>query len=265
MRLSNLVLVLLITPITLLFFSCQKKIDSPTDPQGPTGPELKESLKKDLWAYYPFSNGSFADQSGNNHALTPSNNMKISYDMLGNPNEALEFNEADDYAIIDAGKDFPDGDFSISFTMMPTSLSGTLFQKADAASNKGYSFSVGLDNIANNNTLLFATNNTSDPCSNVFNTNTETTVSCSRTLFTNAWYYVCIIYSGGVEQVYINSEVEADLKTSAAVLQHCKSAPFYLGVPSTEGIPNFIGKIDNLRIYTRALTPQEVVYIMESN
>src|SRR4051794_14047529 len=179
MRIKNLVLVLFITPIMLLFFSCQKKIDSPSDPQGPTGPtgpELQESLKKDLWAYYPFSNGSFADQSGNNHALTPSNNLKITYDMLGNVDEALEFNEADDYAIIDAGKDFPDSDFSISFTMMPTSLSGTIFQKADVASNKGYSFSVGLNNIANNNVLLFATDNTSDPCSNVFNTNTETAV-----------------------------------------------------------------------------------------
>jgi hypothetical protein len=261
MRMRDFVLIIFIIPLSLLFFSCQKKIDSPSTPPKPSENDLQESVKKDLWAYYSFSNGSFSDQSGNNHSITPSSSLKATYDMVGNPDEAIEFDGADDYAIIDDGKNFPEGDFSVSFTIMPTSTNGTIFQKADYTSNKGYSFSIGFNDIDNDSRLLFSTNNTSDPCSSTFNINPETTAYGARTLFTNAWYYVCIIFQNGEEHIYINTYEEGNLKTSVQTLKHCNSAPFYIGSPSSGGIPGFVGKMDNLRIYTRALTPDEVNYL----
>lgn len=262
MRLSKLSVILLLTPVTLLFFSCQKKFDSSSDAPKPTGIELQASLKKDLWGFYTF-NHSFSDQSGNNHDLTPSNSLKLTYDIIGNPDAAVEFNEADDYAIIDAGKNFPDSDFSISFTVMPTVMNGNIFQKVDFATNKGYSFAIGLDNTASNK-FLFSTNQAGDPCSSAFNTNTPTAITGDRTLFPNAWYYVCFTFKGGEELIYVNGELIADLKTPVSTLQHCQSAPFYLGVPAAAGIPGFMGKVDNLRIYSRALTEDEVIYLMET-
>jgi len=260
MQIRNLVLILLITPIYLLFFSCKKKDSSPGDPsQGPfQETPLQQSLRKDLWAYYPFFHGSFEDKSGNNHTFTPSSSLKTTNDLTGIPNEAIEFNDADDYAIIDDGKSFPDGEFSVSFTMMPTSTSGSIFQKADFTGSKGYSFSIGFNNVKNDSTLVFATDKTTDPCSNVFNPNTVTTLFNKKTIFPKAWYYVAVTYQDGVERIYINTIEVAELTTTVNPLQHCKSAPFYVGTPSLAGIPGFKGKMDNLRIYTRALSYDEV-------
>src|SRR3954451_21858881 len=112
-------LVLLITPITLLLFSCQKKYTTPEDtsqqpPDTLTLGQLQQMVSVDLWASYTFSKGSFADQSGNHHDLTPSSGVKTTYDLLGNPDEAIEFNGPDAYALINDGTNFPDGDFSVS-------------------------------------------------------------------------------------------------------------------------------------------------------
>jgi hypothetical protein len=258
MLIRNHVLILLITPIFLLVFSCKKKDSATEASQTFTETPLQQSLRKDLWAYYPFFHGSLADQSGNNHTLTPSSSLKTTNDMTGIPDEAIEFDEADDYAIINDGKDFPDGEFGISFTMMPTRTSGNIFEKADFTSNNGYSFSAGFNNIANDNTLVLATNKTSDPCSNAFSPNTETTLYSTKSIFPEAWYYVVMTYQDGVERIYVNTVEIAELNTTAKALQHCKSAPFYIGIPSSAGIPGFMGKIDNLRIYTRALSYDEV-------
>jgi hypothetical protein len=266
MRLKVHFLVFFITPLTLLFFSCQKKFTAPQDasqqpPDSLTLDQVQQMVKVGLWSSYTFSKGSFADQSGNHHDLTPSGGVKTTYDLLGNSDEAIELDGPDDYVVINDGKNFPDGDFSVSFTVMPTSTSGTIFGKGDVANNKGYSFSTGFDDNKHNHTLLFATNKTNDPCSNSFNTNTETTAFSSRTISTDgSWYYVVITYHDGEEHLYINNREEVDLKTSSNALKHCPSAPFYIGVPSSTGTPSFKGKIDNLRIYTRVLTAREVQY-----
>jgi hypothetical protein len=262
MRTSNLVLILFVSFVSLLSSSCKKKYTTPIDSQPPNWAELTASVQNGLWASYTFRSG-FTDQSGNNHAFTPSGNLRNTYDMTGNPDEAIEFSGTGDYGIIEDGKDFPDGDFSISFSVMPTVTSGTIFQKADYTSNKGYSFSIGFENVQNDSKLLFVTDKTSDPCNNVFTTNTETaTYGVRRDILPDAWFYVTIVYQDGEEKIYINDYLEADLKTPSKALQHCKSAPFYIGVPSSAGIPGFTGKMDNLRLYTRALTPEEVNYLM---
>jgi hypothetical protein len=263
MRVRILTLILFVTPLVMLFSSCQKKYTTPDTTQLPdnvTLDQLQQMAKTNLWASYTFSKGSFTDQSGNNHNLTPSSGVKPTYDLVGNNNEAIELSNPGDYITINDGKDFPDGDFSVCFTVMPATTSGTIFGKGDVTGNKGYSFSVGFNDTKHNNTLLFATNKTSDPCSNLFNINTETTAFGTRTISPGAWYYVCIVYQNGEEHLYINNFNEVDLKTPSNALQHCKSAPFYIGLPSATGIPGFTGKIDNLRIYTRAISAREVQY-----
>ena len=61
-----------------------------------------------------------------------------------------------------------------------------------------------------------------------------------------------------MRHLYINNYDEVDKKTPSKALQHCKSAPFYIGIPSIAGTPGFMGKLDNIRIYTRALSNDEI-------
>ena len=85
-------------------------------------PKYEDSLKTGLWAYYNFNKGSFADKSGNNHTMRGVNNVKFSYDIFGNDNSALQFDGTNNYAVIDDGKAFPDGEFTISFLLMSKTL-----------------------------------------------------------------------------------------------------------------------------------------------
>src|SRR4051812_20058894 len=103
MRVRILTLILFVTPLVMLFSSCQKKYTTPDTTQLPdnvTLDQLQQMAKTNLWASYTFSKGSFTDQSGNNHNLTPSSGVKPTYDLVGNNNEAIELSNAGDYITI---------------------------------------------------------------------------------------------------------------------------------------------------------------------
>src|SRR5947209_20314628 len=105
MRMKIPFLVLFITPMVLLLFSCQKKYTTPQDtsqqpPDSLTLSQLQQMVQTGLWASYTFSKGSFADQSGNHHDLIPSSGVKTTYDLTGNADETIEFDGPDAYATI---------------------------------------------------------------------------------------------------------------------------------------------------------------------
>src|SRR5687768_5166047 len=114
------------TPTTLLavclstfLVGCQKEAG---DPKKPTSLEaLRASVKEHLWAQYTF-NGTLNDVSGNNRHITNSSNIIFSQDTWGNENATIEFNGLNSFVVIDEGKNFPDGDYSISFFIMPKNV-----------------------------------------------------------------------------------------------------------------------------------------------
>lgn len=246
---------ILFTFSILILFSCKKKTEDTGEPT--THEELVTSVKDELFAHYDFNNSSFADKSGNNRSLTGFG-VKFSHDLNGNPNSAIEFDGIDDYAVIEAAKNLPEGDFTINFLMMPKRSSGSIIQKANPNNGTAASFAISFDDVKNNNQLIFNTSSSTDPCNSL---STPTTLALNRTLFNDAWYNVTVVFKDGVQKGYINAYHIFTVNAPNKSLKHCTNSPIYLGIAALNNLQPFMGKLDNLRIYTRALSDKEIEHI----
>ena len=256
MTLAKTKLCLLLAAPLLL---CQ--CDKDNDDTMPPSPNYADSVKVGLWAYYTFDN-SLSDQSGNNHNGTGYNNIHFTYDIWGADNKALDFNGINNYVSIEDGKQFPEGDMSISFLVMPRTIhGGRIIQKADIASAKGASVGVGFDLGTYAPQLVFNMSKLSDVCNGYTDITTSTPLTINSNLYPYAWYHVTCTFEKNVMKAYYNGHLMATLDRSNEVLKHCSTAPFNLGIWWLNGLNPFDGKLDELRIYTRGLSEDEIEWL----
>jgi len=248
----------LILAAPLLLCQCDKDDDNTVPPS----PNYADSVKVGLWAYYNFDN-SLADQSGNSHNGTGFNNIHFTYDIWGEDNKALDFNGVNNYVSIDDGKQFPEGDFSISFLVMPRTIhGGRIIHKVDITSAKGASVGVGFDaSTSYNPQLVFNVIKTTDGCNGYMDLSTSTPLTISNTLQPYAWYHVTCTFEKNIMKAYYNGKLVATLDRSNEVSKHCSSAPFNLGIWWLNDLRPFDGKLDELRIYTRGLSEAEIEWL----
>jgi hypothetical protein len=239
--------------------NCKKECEKPMD----INANYEDSLKTNLWAYYNFNNSSFSDLSGNSRHMAGVNGISFSFDTWGNNNNALEFDGIDDYAVIDAGKNFPEGDFTISFLMMPRLKSGRIFQKANFNDAKGASFGFGFDQDQGTQNLHFYTANDNDVCSKFTDPSNSSIQPINKVIYPHAWYLITLQHTNGIQKVYINGNFVASKATPNKSFKNCATAPFYLGMWWLQDRRHFSGKIDELRIYTRALNEKEIKYLFD--
>lgn len=230
----------------------------------PVAPNFEDSLKNGLWAYFDFNNGNFSDLSSKSHNMVGVNNIKFGVDMWGNENNCLEFDGYNDYAVIDSGKKFPEGNFTISFLVMSKTNFGRIFQKANFNDAKGASISFGFDHNSNNpNKFVFNISKDDNVCNVFTDISNSSPLYISKQIYPYSWYQVTAEHVNGMEKVYINGKLVGAQPTPNATFKNCTSAPFYLGMWWLQDIQAFAGKVDDLRIYTRALSEDEIKYIYD--
>lgn len=81
-----------------------------------------------------------------------------------------------------------------------------------------------------------------------------------NTITINTWYHVCITYDGSILCLYLNGELVNSLVNSGPITYH-NTCPWEIGGnpgATSFGSGNFIGKINDLRIYDHALSAKEV-------
>jgi hypothetical protein len=225
MRSLNVCIVLFFCSI--VFIKCTK--DPVPEPTKPTV-NYEDSLKNSLWAYFDFNNGNFNDLSGNRHNMVGMGGLQFNYDMWGNSNNALDFDGVNDFAVIDSGKVFPEGDFTISFLMMPRANTGRVFQKADYNTAKGASFGFGFDQDQGTQNLVFYVGNNDNICDTYTEAQNATILSIKKDIYPSAWYMIVIQHTNGMEKVYINGNLVGSQATPNKTFKNCSTAPFYLGM-----------------------------------
>jgi hypothetical protein len=250
--------VALIAFSSLMFTQCKKECDPPAPTPPP--PNYEDSLKRGLWAYFDFNNSNFNDLSGKNHNMAGFNGAKFGIDTWGNENNTLQLDGADDYALIDSGKVFPDGNFTVSLLMMPANTYGRVFQKANPADAKGASMGLGYDD-AGQNVLVFNVTKDNNICTTLTDLSNSTPLFLTKKTFANAWYYVVFQYINGTQKVYINGTLAGSQTNTTTSFKNCPNAPFYFGRWWNNDVHAFGGKIDELRIHTRALTEEEIKFL----
>jgi hypothetical protein len=196
-----------------------------------------------LVAYYPF-NGNANDVSGHgNNATTVQ--ATLCADRFGNLNQAYSFNGTNSY---------------IGFTNLPTTQvdnwSMTAWVKPASLNQLGIAVSLGYNDPYNGNGYALGISSgigaaTGSQLFGVFGSVAWINSGFSFT-DTNQWYQVVMLRSSGVTTFFVNG-VPTPNGTNVSPI-----VPTSFTIGSQSGIRFFNGAIDDVRIYNRALSTNEV-------
>lgn len=218
-------------------------------------------LTNGLVAYYPFK-GNANDATGNGHDGT-TNNVSLATDRFGNVNSCYSFNGSSSYITISNTSSLsPTGSFSVSFWVMQNSTSypEIVISKSLSGDNSAGWF-VAFEPPYNGyqGGIQFQAAPDFNP--------SEPSIT---PLGLNKWYQACYTYTGsnGLCNAYLNGA----LVDSVNNFYSSSVSPRNLTIGAQEyQVPGqynyfFSGKLDDFRIYNRALATNEVaqLYAIES-
>jgi len=216
------------------------------------------NLQNGLVAYYPF-NGNANDESGNSNTGTV-NGATLTEDRFGNSNSAFNFNGIDDFIEVANNINLNiTGDKSIIcwylITNNPTNEYPVILYKEgiDVFPTYGLGFAHNLPQDPNyeNVQFLFGSGNT--------NFNIYSTQKYSDYL--NQWVCISATYSQntGIQKIYFNGILSHSINIGSQI-SNISDKPLQIGRGDSynTSLTYFNGKIDDIRIYNRALTEQEI-------
>lgn len=242
-------------------FACMKR----TIPETPPPVPVPLTLNSGLLLYLPFS-GNFADSSGHNNPDTAFNGASLSTDEHGSANSAFNATGAGQkLEVTNNGSIQFDSAFTISFNFMLYSInySRQAFLTMVRPDNAyGPSFVVGLV-VPNMPNFDFGVDDSTDGCDNtnlgnIKNVN-DTTSFIPQVA---SWYNAICIYHKGTLTTYINGQLvstKSNPLNTAALL--CPASKIIVGAWWNRDPEPFNGKIDEIRLYNRVLTPDEIAYL----
>lgn len=203
-------------------------------------------LTNGLIAYYPF-NGNAKDESGNGNDATLKNGARFGTDRSGNQRQALELDGVDDFAEAPHRQylNFPNGDFTLScwakildrdgFTLIvksmgPGSTSKWSFTNNEPAEGLGFHINPGGHWLA--------------------------TKKIASGDFLNL-----VFTKKGTKYVQYRDGQAVVFEEGPISIPQSNNAPLHIG--ETEGGWHFKGSIDDIRIYNRSLSAEEVKQLYE--
>jgi hypothetical protein len=226
-------------------------------PSNPASPDITSGLV----AYYPF-NGNAADES--DHGFNGSvNGATLTSDRFGQPNKAYYFN----------------GNAGISSTVN-TTLSLSTFTVAAWFKSEGTSVTipriVAVTRFGECNCyygLLQANGewngfvDTSRRLVGMLNDSTSPygyTLNYSQTSLDSAsWHHGAITFGNGELRIFIDGTLDREISIANASTQFSGTADLEIGFCS--GGSNYIGKLDDIRIYNKVLSESEIKTIYSSS
>jgi hypothetical protein len=213
------------------------------------------NLGNGLIAYYPF-NGNANDASGNNnHGVV--NGATLTTDRFGNLNSAFSFDGLDDLIQVpDAASLNPTGAMSVAL-YFNASQNGvqTLIGKIGFSQGVATQFQVAMD-FALFPGVLFGVNPISNGCLGV--PLNAAYANTGGPLQTNRWYCVVGTFDNGTINIYLDGLLIQTVNAGFTQLNRCANADIQIGSWWAGDPQRFRGKIDDIRIYDRALNVQEV-------
>ena len=215
---------------------------------------VKDSIEMGVIAFYPFNN-SGADSSGRGNDVAYYSNVTSVANRLGKPNKAFSFNGINSYMTI---KDNPalrlsNTDFTINTWIKmddynPTDFGSIILSKRFSGVNKGYNF--GINGVV------------STPIGSIqfgpgggYPTPTSTVL-----LSKDIWYMVTVVYKLSTNKMKIYRNGVYDTEGSILPLDGTVNADLYVGRDQPAIGANYFlkGALDDMRIYNRALTAQQI-------
>lgn len=237
-----------------MLISCNKDNNpNPTpdpDPVDPNG-----SLKEGLIAYYPF-NGNTNDASGNNLNGTAVGTTSYSTNRYFETGAALELNGTNYIHVADNAKLQLKKAMTIYLEFLPeTGEVASLIGKRNI--NNGYqAFHLALNYSG---PVIFSVIE-KDKCSSDNENNDWSNLpsEAGSPVLIGCWNYVAAIFDGTTQKIYLNGKLVGSKTVSFGEMGACTPTDLRIGYWwNSDPIP-FVGKIDEVRIYDRALTSAEI-------
>jgi hypothetical protein len=211
---------------------------------------VAQSFDKELGlqAYYPFS-GTAMDYSGNGHHGIVFGEALLSSDRFGNPDSAFEFDGIDDYINTFSTFDSEERTLSVWINPYDTIGSGesedeTLINVAISQDNNELIYGILRVDINDGNMKLWA--------GGVSGTYTDSSVVI------NNWYHLVLVRTENSTAYYINGDFVGSGTSDGIASTYFPNSNFIIGCGRTTANQFFKGKIDDVRIYNRALQQCEI-------
>lgn len=215
----------------------------------------REPNPSNLIAYWSFD-GNAIDYSGHGNNGTASG-VTSTTDRFGNTTGAYHFNGTSSYVTVPdnvslrlSGTDFTLNSW-IKLDSYNASYGSSIFSKHVAGADNGWTWSVTGNATSPTGKLFFGPGGGS---SNVTGTGT---------ISTGAWHMVTTVYSYSTHQIkmYIDGVLDTTSATSIASPNSSITSPLYIGRDSYGSMYYFNGSLDDMRIYTGALTPSQITQL----
>ena len=221
-----------------------------------TGVFSQVNLNQGLIGYFPF-NGDALDRSGNNYNPTIVK-ATLTSDRFGNANNAYHFNGVDDQITIPSSAGLGTSNaMSIALYFNPEQTTvQTLIGKIDFTQGNGTQFQIAIDWSAYPG-VLYGVNDPQDNCALQIVRNSSYVKTGGGNVPTNQWYCLAATYDHGVQKIYLNGSLIDSRTSSFPTLKQCNS-DIQIGTWWQGDQQRYKGKIDDVRIYNRALTDAEI-------
>ncbi len=221
------------------------------------------SLDDGLIAYYPF-NGSAIDETGNGNDAEVYG-ATLTADRFNKPNSSYSFDGDFDYLQVEHNIAFETKEKSISFwfykgsneigtSRLNNNLEAILYKAFDTGFSRDFSFELSRPEGPFN--LFFAVGDENQRVMSI--------ARLDESIESNQWYHVVgIIDSDGNNAIYLNNALFSIESNDLNPVPN--SAPLLFGKSSVQSLPEryFLGKIDDVRLYNRVLTPKEITALFE--
>ena len=221
-------------------------------------PDSTVNLTKGLLLYLPFS-GNIADSSGNGNQTTAVGTV-LTYDEHGYANNAFGSDGSEKIYVTNNGSILFDTAWSLSMGFMVNTIqAATYVSMVDPVTGYAPSFNFGNTLAGYPYYLSCGTGDISTDCSsygvvNNFNI-TDTTYWNPNP---GSWYKAVVIYHKGTVQTYINGTLISTKVGQGTQALLCPNSQIVIGAWWNNDPQGMNGKLDNIRLYNRVLTPHEI-------
>ena len=206
----------------------------------------------DLVAYYPF-NGNANDESGNGHHGSIISNPVFIPDRHGNQNSALSFDGIDDWIEVNSSSLFPSDAITICYWINRNGNDITSFQNYISKEPSFQSFI--LDYSGSENRLGSGYWLGSPGVWTSYGTNYEVTDL-------NEWIFYAFSYDNTTQTAksYVNGVLDSTVvETDPNYYLRPSNQKMYIGRNGSANVYHIQGFLDDVRIYNRALTEEEIL------
>jgi Concanavalin A-like lectin/glucanases superfamily len=230
-------------------------------------PDSTVNLTKGLLVYLNFT-GNIVDSSGNGNPTTSVGSV-LTYDEHGYANNAFGGDGSSYVIVSNNGSIQFDTAWSLSVAFMVNdSRPETYVSMVDQSTGQGPSFNFGNTLATSPYYLACGSGDVSTDCSSIGQVNnyniTDTTYWLPNP---GSWYKAVVIYHKGTLQTYINGTLISTKVGSGTAGLLCPNSQVIVGAWTTayggSGQP-INGKLDNVRLYNRVVTPHEIAWLSTS-